>query len=51
MTAFWDIAPCSIIEVDRRFRGVYSLDHQGDDPVIGALSQKAVIFMLVAVAT
>jgi hypothetical protein len=31
MTAFWDIAPCSLIEVDRRFRGAYCVHHQGDD--------------------
>jgi hypothetical protein len=29
VTAFWDIAPCSLIEVERRFRGVYCLHHQG----------------------
>jgi hypothetical protein len=29
-TAFWDIAPCSKIEVDRRFRGAYWLHHQND---------------------
>jgi hypothetical protein len=23
MTAFWDIAPCSLVEADRRFRGTY----------------------------
>jgi hypothetical protein len=23
ITAFWDIAPCSLIEVDRHFRGMY----------------------------
>jgi hypothetical protein len=23
MTAFWDIAPCSLVEVDRRFRREY----------------------------
>jgi hypothetical protein len=28
---FWDIAPYSLVEVDRRFRGVYCLHHQGDD--------------------
>jgi hypothetical protein len=28
MVAFWDIAPCSLTGVDRRFRGVYSLHHQ-----------------------
>jgi hypothetical protein len=30
MTAFWDIAPCNLIEVDRRFRGAYCLHHHGD---------------------
>jgi hypothetical protein len=30
MTAFWDIAPCSLVEVDRHFRGAYCLHHQGD---------------------
>jgi hypothetical protein len=23
MTVFWDVAPCSLIEIDRRFKGVY----------------------------
>jgi hypothetical protein len=32
MTALWDIAPCSLIEVDRRFRGSNCLHHQGDRP-------------------
>jgi hypothetical protein len=27
---FWDIAPCSHVEVDRRFRGAYCLHHQDD---------------------
>jgi hypothetical protein len=30
MTAFWDTVPCSLVEVDRRFRGAYCLHHQGD---------------------
>jgi hypothetical protein len=30
MTAFWDVAPCSILELDRRFRCAYCLYHQGD---------------------
>jgi hypothetical protein len=30
MTVFWDVAPCSLVETDRRFRGVYRLHHQGD---------------------
>jgi hypothetical protein len=29
--AFWDVAPCSRVGVDRRFRYAYSLHHQGDD--------------------
>jgi hypothetical protein len=29
-TSFWDRAPCSLIEVDRRFRGAYCL-HQGQE--------------------
>jgi hypothetical protein len=29
MTAFWDIAPCILTEVDRRLSGAYSLGHQG----------------------
>jgi hypothetical protein len=30
MTVFWDVAPCSMIDIDRHFRGVYCLHHQGD---------------------
>jgi hypothetical protein len=32
MTVFWDIAPCSLVEVYRRFRGACCLHHQGDRP-------------------
>jgi hypothetical protein len=28
--AFWDIAPCSLVGVDRDFRGANCLQHQGD---------------------
>jgi hypothetical protein len=31
MRAFWYIALCSLVEVDRRFRGSYCLSYQGDD--------------------
>jgi hypothetical protein len=31
MTAFWDTASCSLVEVDRRFRGTYCLHHYPDD--------------------
>jgi hypothetical protein len=27
MIAFWDIAPCSVVEVDRRFKGAHCLHH------------------------
>jgi hypothetical protein len=29
-TAFWDIAPCSFDDADRRFRATHCLHHQGD---------------------
>jgi hypothetical protein len=28
MAAFWDVAPCSLVEVDQRFRGAYCIHHQ-----------------------
>jgi hypothetical protein len=31
MTVFWDVAPCSLVEVYQRFRGAYCFHHQGDD--------------------
>jgi hypothetical protein len=37
MAVFWDVAPCSLVEVYRR--GAHCLHHQGDRP-----SQKTVIF-------
>jgi hypothetical protein len=27
MTAFWDTAPCSLVEIDRYFRGAYCLHY------------------------
>jgi hypothetical protein len=33
MRAFWDIAPCSLVGVDRRFKGAYCPHHQGDSSV------------------
>jgi hypothetical protein len=32
MSVFWDVAPCSLVGNDRRFRGSYCLHHQGDHP-------------------
>jgi hypothetical protein len=31
MTVFRDVAPCSLVEVYRRFRGAYCLHYQGDE--------------------
>jgi hypothetical protein len=31
MSVFWDLAPCSLVVVDRCLRGAYCLHHQGDD--------------------
>jgi hypothetical protein len=38
--AFWDVSPCSLIGVDRRFRRAYCLHHKGDE--INALMMEAV---------
>jgi hypothetical protein len=29
MAVFWDIAPCSLVDIDRRFGGAYYLHYQG----------------------
>jgi hypothetical protein len=34
MTVFWDVAPCSLVEDYRHFRGAYCLHHQGDESTI-----------------
>jgi hypothetical protein len=31
MTAFWDVAPCSLLDTDRRFGRAYRLHHHHDD--------------------
>jgi hypothetical protein len=30
---FWDVAPCSLVDIYGRFRDAYCLSHQGDRPV------------------
>jgi hypothetical protein len=30
MTVFWYVAPCSLVEIYRRFRDAYCLHHQDD---------------------
>jgi hypothetical protein len=37
MAVFWDVAPSSLIDTDRRLRETYCLRHQGDN-------QKTAIF-------
>jgi hypothetical protein len=39
---FWDVAPCSVVEIDRRFRDAYCLHHEVDRQTHGATSQKTV---------
>jgi hypothetical protein len=46
MAAFWDLALCSLAEVDQRFRYGYCLHHQD-----GAISQKDTISITAAVRT
>jgi hypothetical protein len=50
MIAPWDIAPCSVVEVDRRFRDAYCPHYQDDGGststrLHGAVSQTAAIFI------
>jgi hypothetical protein len=33
MAIFWDVSPCSLVEVHRRFRGACCFHHQGDELV------------------
>jgi hypothetical protein len=35
MTVFWHAAPCILVQVNRSFRGVYCLHHQGDEENVG----------------
>jgi hypothetical protein len=30
MAIFWDVAPSSLVDTDRHFRGAYCLHHQGE---------------------
>jgi hypothetical protein len=47
VTVFWLVTPCSLVEIDQRFRGTYCLYHQNSSPVStrlhGAVIQKTVI--------
>jgi hypothetical protein len=52
MAVFWDVAPCSMVDTNRRFGGVCCLHHQGHrrrwvpTGPHGATSQKTAIFIL-----
>jgi hypothetical protein len=38
MAVFWDVAPCSLVDNDRRFRGAYCQYHHLDDRMMKAVS-------------
>jgi hypothetical protein len=38
---FWDVLPCSQVDVDGLFRGAYWLHHQGDECTVIALMMEA----------
>jgi hypothetical protein len=51
MTSFWDVPPCSLVEVYRRFRGACFLHLRACTRLHCASSQMTVIFILAAVRT
>jgi hypothetical protein len=39
MAVFWDVVPCSLVKIVRRFRGAHCFHHQSDESlVMGAVS-------------
>jgi hypothetical protein len=52
ITAFWNVAPCSLVEFDRSFRGACCLHHlqhrQTSTTLHDPISQKPVAFILAA---
>jgi hypothetical protein len=44
ITAFWDMAPCRLEEVDEYFRGAYCLHYQGALMMEAALPSETSIF-------
>jgi hypothetical protein len=51
MAVFWVVAPCSMIEVYRCFRGACCLHHQGETytRLYGATTKKTAVFIIAAV--
>jgi hypothetical protein len=45
MIAFWNIAPCRVVELDRRFRGANCLRHQGDEGLMMAVERVQVALL------
>jgi hypothetical protein len=45
MVVFWVVAPCSLVEFYRRFKGACCLHHQGDARLHSATTQKTAIFI------
>jgi hypothetical protein len=47
MAVFWDVAPCSLVDIDRRFRGDYCFHYQGDEALRlhGTTSLKTAVVM------
>jgi hypothetical protein len=41
--SLWDIAPCSLVGVDRCFRDVYCLHNQGDDDDVSIYSETTLL--------
>jgi hypothetical protein len=40
----WDVAPCSLVGVDRRFGGAYCLHHQDDDLVMAIRTSETSVY-------
>jgi hypothetical protein len=51
IAVLWNVAPCSLVAVYRRFRGARWLSYQGDIRLHGATIQNTAIFILAAVRT
>jgi hypothetical protein len=46
MAVFWDVAPCSLIDNGRRFRGTYCLHRRSVSTRLHEATQKTAIFLL-----
>jgi hypothetical protein len=46
MVAFWDMAPCSVEEVHRRFRRAYCVHHHSNNPDDGGSKHLWIVSLL-----